>query len=123
MYKCLLVGISLICISGCGKFSTPVDLQNAGVDWIKGIEISTISVSGITTDIKGIVISTPTFNLSGSVKVLEKQNSPLINIDRQEIVVFKKYDKNTQCIKVYKKYKENQLVSEEIEIINPIQKR
>ena len=64
------------------------NLTNAGVDSITGISSSTL-----TSTITGINISSPTINVT--IKALEKSNSPLLVVQKLEVVLYRDESKSS----------------------------
>ena len=92
-----------------GKNLQNVDLSNAGID---------------ANDNSLIRISTPTVNISPNTKVdvLRNYNSPVVQVDRQKIVIFESSLKDAKIVRTYKKYAEKtgQILVDETEVVTPV---
>ena len=92
-----------------GRSLKDVDLSNAGMDIKENY---------------GIKIDTPTVNISPTTKVeiLKNYDSPVVNVDRQKIVIFEANQKNAKVVKTYKKYAEKtgQILVDETEVVTPV---
>lgn len=120
--KIYLLLIFMILLSGCKEAEQIAGdvqgIQKTSSDWqtIRDIfkQIQSLNLTGIN-------ISTQTFSpsVSGNVKVLEKFDGPILNVERLEIVGYKTLPKNSKINRIFRKYKEGKIIYEETEIIEP----
>ena len=117
--------IALLFLIGCGKglnIEPPrvsTSMKEVGLDFVKNISSS--NVIGINLpSISVVIVSSIPINASASAKILEKYNKPLIQVDKIEAYLSKKYPDNAKYVKVYRKYEDKVLISEEVEYTEPI---
>lgn len=104
-------------ISSTSQLDLSKALQEAG---ITGVDLRNSS-STISTTLLSLSISSPSISgsVSGNVKVMEKFDSPVVNIEKQDITFIRSIPKNAKITRVYKKYKDGRVVTEETEITEP----
>jgi hypothetical protein len=115
----LVIGFTFGCKPGDGlvdsKAYGKVDLREAGIDEIYGLKITS---SVVTVNLPKLV-DISTISVSGVIKIFEKHNSPFVNIERQDITLFKSLPSNAKVTRIYRKYVNSKIITEDIEITSP----
>jgi len=111
--------ILIISLNSCKEPLGKMDLTNAGVEDIIGINLSS-SNPNIDINFTGVNLSSHAVHGTINIKALEKYNSPFLTIEKQELVLYKSIPGNVRIEKSFKKYIDNKLVVDDTEIIQPV---